>query len=115
MKGRKLNGRTIVFKCILQELFPVKFAFPTTYQLFEAIETFGAITSMNESSFLALSRIDSIRRSSMTDQRLRDLAFLAIEKNRLKSLKMDVILRKFAENTRKLQLFLFLTIDTERN
>lgn len=63
--------------------------FPTTYQLFEAIETFGATTSMNDLSFSALSRIDTMRRSSMTDQRLRDVAFLAFEKNSLKSLKMD--------------------------
>lgn len=35
----------------------------------------------------------------------RDLVFLAFEKTRLKSLKMDVILRKFAEKPRKLQLF----------
>lgn len=92
-------------KSILQTLFPVKTAFPTTYRLFEAIETFGATTSMNESSFSSLSRIDTIRRSSMTDQRLCDLAFLAFEKKRLNLLKIDVILRKFSEKSRKIKLF----------
>lgn len=92
-------------KSILETLFPVKTAFPVTYRLFEAIETFGATTSVNESSFSALSRIDAIRRSSMTDQRLRDLAFLAFEKKRLNTLRIDKILRKFSEKNRKIQLF----------
>ena len=92
-------------KTMLQSLAPVKSAFPNTYRLFEAIETFGATTSMNESSFSALSRIDTIRRSSMTNQRLRDLAFLGFEKKRLNSLNVDVILRKFMEKNRKIQLF----------
>lgn len=92
-------------RTMLQSLNPVKSAFPNTYRLFEAIETFGATTSMNESSFSALSRIDTIRRSSMTNQRLRDLAFLGFEKKRLNSLNVDVILRKFMEKNRKIQLF----------
>lgn len=92
-------------KTILQSLAPVKSAFPNTYRLFEGIETFGATTSMNESSFSALSRIDTIRRSSMTNQRLRDLAFLGFEKKRLNSLNVDVILRKFSEKTEKSNFF----------
>lgn len=72
-------------KTIPQMLIPVQSAFPTTYRLFEAIETFGSSTTMNECSFSALSRIDTIRRSSMTDQRPRDLSSLAFEKKRLNS------------------------------
>lgn len=91
---------------ILQLLHPVKTAFPDAYRFYEAIETFGATTTVNESSFSALSRIDTVRRSTMTDQRLCNLSFLGFEKDRLKSLNVDTILRKFSEKNRKIQLFL---------
>lgn len=90
---------------ILQMLFPVANVFLDTYHLFEAIDTFGSSTSMNESSFSALSRIHTVQRRSMTDQRLRDLSFIAFEKKRLSSLKVDSILRKFDEKNRRVQLF----------
>lgn len=90
---------------ILQTLLPFAQVFPSTYRLFEAIDTFGGSTSMNEASFSALSRIDTIRRNSMTDQRLRDLSFIAFEKKRLEAVNIDTILRKFAEKNRRIQLF----------
>lgn len=90
---------------IVQTLSPFAEVFRNTYRLFEAIETFGSSTSVNESSFSALSRIDTVRRCSMTDQRMRDLAFIAFEKKRLDSLTTDDILRKFAEKNRRIQLF----------
>lgn len=92
-------------KSFLELLFPCAAAFPATYRMFEAIETFGSGTTTNESSFSALSRIDTMRRRSMTNQRLRDLSFIAFEKKRMDSLKIDNILRKFAEKTRRVQLF----------
>lgn len=63
-------------------LFPIKEAFAETYNLFDAIETIASSTAINECSFSALSRVDSIRRMSMTDQRLRDLSFIAFEKKK---------------------------------
>lgn len=69
-------------KTILEMLFPVENVFRATYRLFEAIETFGSGTSTNECSFSAHSRIDTIQRNSMTDQRLRDLSFIAFEKKK---------------------------------
>lgn len=92
-------------KNILELLFPVANVFRNTYRLFEAIETFGSGTATNESSFSAFSRIDTIRRYSMTNQRMRELAFIAFEKKRMDSLKIDTILRKFSEKTRRVQLF----------
>lgn len=90
---------------ILQVLHPFAEVFRNTYRLFEAIETFGRGTTTNEASFSALSRIDTIRRRSMTDQRMRDLSFIAFEKKGMDLLKIDVILRKFAQSKRKVQLF----------
>lgn len=89
----------------LKILFSVKNAFPETYRLLEAIDTFGSSTSVCECAFSAVARIDTVRRMSMTNQRMCDLSFLAFEKKRLSSLDEDVILRKFATNNRKIQLY----------
>lgn len=85
-------------------LLPVKDAFPTTYHLLEAGDTFGSSTAINECSFSAVARIDTVRRMSMSDRRLRDLSFLAFEKKRLSSIKEDDIMRKFSEKNRRIQL-----------
>lgn len=104
-KNEEKNEKAKKKFSILQALFIFKDAFRVTYRLFEAIETFGSGTTINEASFSALSRIDTVRRRSMTDQRLRDLSFIAFEKQRLDSLTIDSILQKFAENNRRIQLF----------
>lgn len=89
----------------LKMLFPVRSAFPETYRLFEACETFGSSTAVNECAFSALARIDVLKRMSMSTQRLCDLSFMAFEKKRLSSVKIDDIIRKFSEKNRKIQLF----------
>lgn len=92
-------------KTILKILLPVKDAFPIIYRLFEAAESFGSSTSINECSFSALARIDTVRRMSMSDQRLLNLSFLAFENKRLTLLDEDDIVRKFAEKNRRIQLY----------
>lgn len=89
----------------LKLLLPVKEAFPQTYRLFEASETFGSSTAVNECSFSALARIDTIRRMCMTDGRLGALSFMAFEKKKLSSITTDTIMRKFSESNRRIQLF----------
>lgn len=88
-------------------LLPFKDGIESTYKLLEAVESLGSSTAVNECAFSALSRIDTVRRMAMTDQRLCNLAFLAFEKNRISSIKDfdDKILRKFNEKNRKIQLF----------
>lgn len=89
----------------LKILFPVKDAFRATYSLFEACETFGSSTSVNECAFSALARIDIVKRMSMSTQRLCDLSFMAFEKKKLNSVNVDDIIRKFSDKNRKIQLF----------
>lgn len=86
-------------------LFPIKSAFPASFSLFEACETFGNSTSFNECAFSALARIDTVRRMSMLNARLCDLTFLAFEKKLLGSVKVEDIIRKFSEKNRRIQLF----------
>ena len=72
---------------------------------FEAVETFGSSTATSECSFSALSKIDTVRRQSMTDKRLCNLTFLAFEKKNLKDVDEISVMRKFAEKSRRVQLF----------
>lgn len=90
---------------ILKLLSPVKEAFPATYRMFEAYETFGSSTAVNECSFSAVGRIDTMRRMCMNDERLRNLSVLAFEKKRLTAISEEDIMHKFAEKNRKIQLF----------
>lgn len=89
----------------LQNLFPVREAVKDTYRLLEAAETFGSSTAIAECSFSALSRIDTVRRMAMTDKRLCNLTFLAFEKNKLKTLDRNLIVQKFVQKNRRVQLF----------
>lgn len=91
---------------ILTTLYEYREMIPTVYKLYVAIETFACSTAICESSFSALSQIDVPSRLSMTNKRMRNLAFLAFEHQRLERLSIDKMLRLFnEEKERKVQLF----------
>lgn len=93
-------------KSIVQIFKPVKIAFPLVYQMLEAVETIGCSTAVNEASFSSLSRVGTINRMSMSNQRLRDLTFLAFESNEVRTVDKMVILRRFDDaKNRRVQLF----------
>lgn len=90
----------------IELLKPVKVGFPDVYKLFEAVETIGCSTAINEASFSSLARVDTAYRISMSNERLRNLSFLAFESNELKVTEKEAILRKFdADKNRRVQLF----------
>lgn len=91
---------------ILQMFIPFKSAFPNVYKMLEAVETIGCSTAVNEASFSSLSRVGTINRMSMTNERLRNLTFLAFESKEVKKVEKMTILRKFHDaKNRKVQLF----------
>lgn len=91
---------------IMKRLQPVKLAFPIAFKFFVAVETFGNSTTINEASFSTLNRIDTKFRFSSTNQRLRDLTFLAFEKKMFGKVKDESIMREFVEiSSRRIQLF----------
>lgn len=91
---------------MLNELYKMRAAFPATYKLFTAIESFACSTSVCESSFSTLTRIGWGNRLSMTNHRLRQLTFLAFEKDRLNKLPDNELLVAFDKSkTRRVQLF----------
>lgn len=74
--------------------------------MYAIIETFGCSTAVCEASFSALAQINIKTRLSMTNERMQNLAFLAFERERLKTVPIDEVLRKFDNaKQRKVQLF----------
>lgn len=91
---------------IMKRLQPVKLAFHTTFKFFAAVETFGNSTTINEASFSTLNRVDTKFRFSSTNERLRDLTFLAFEKKMFEKVEDENIMREFVEKSpRRIRLF----------
>lgn len=63
---------------VLMELVPLRDAFPALVHFLRIVLTISVTTAKCERSFSALKRI---KRSSMSENRLNDLAIIAIEKN----------------------------------
>lgn len=101
-KRKKVMSKNSIVKI----LYPVREAFPQTYKLFCAIETFPCSTTISECSFSCFARVGILGRIHMTNQRLRELTFLAFEQKETKSIGTETILRHFNnKKNRKLQLF----------
>ena len=61
-------------------------------------------TAKCERTFSSLKRIKSYLRSSMSEQRLTDIAILSIERDLADSLILDDIVDEFAKKNRKISL-----------
>lgn len=84
----------------------IRDAFPNVYNLYATIDTFACSTAICEASFSALAGVNIPSRLSMTNERMRNLAFLAFESERLKSISVEEVLRKFNDaKDRRVQLF----------
>ena len=81
---------------VLKELFPLKTAFPNLVKLLQIVLTIVVSTAACERSFSALKRIKTYLRSTMSEQRLNDVAVLSIEKRLAESLSFDEIIDRFA-------------------
>lgn len=65
---------------VLGTLYEAREPFPEVYRLFVTIETFACSTAICECSFSSLSLVDTPKRFSMKNERLRNHAFLGFEK-----------------------------------
>lgn len=91
---------------ILTALYEAKEAFPDVYKLYAAIDTFACSTATCEASFSSLAQVNIPSRLSMSNSRMRHLAFLAFEHKRLKNISLDDVLKEFNnKKERKVQLF----------
>lgn len=98
-KRKKVMSKNSIVKI----LYPVREAFPQTYKLFCALETFLCSTTISECLFSCLARVGILGRIHMTNQRLRELTFLAFEQKEAKSIETETILRHF-NNKKKTQI-----------
>ena len=81
---------------VLKDLLPLKAAFPNLVKLLQIVLTTVVSTASCERSFSALKRIKTYLRSTMSEQRLNDVAILSIEKRLAESLSFDEIIDRFA-------------------
>lgn len=90
---------------ILQTILPIKDVIPDVYDLFAAIDTFACSTAVCEAGFSALKRVDVVQRLSMTNERLRQLSFIAFESKTLNEISNGEILERFARSkNRRVQM-----------
>ena len=84
----------------------LKEAFPTLLKLLQIALTIAVSTAKCERSFSALKRIKSYLRSTMSEQRLVDLAVLSIERDLSQQLSLDEVVNQFAGRDRNRRIML---------
>jgi len=91
-------------KNILLELYQQRKAFKAAYEMIA--EVFGYSSTVCESTFSCLNRVDNPQRQSMSHNRLSNLTLLAFESKRTENLNMDLLLTNFnKQKNRKLKLY----------
>ena len=94
---RTLVGKDITsITDVLKEVFPLRAAFPTLLRILQIGLTIVVSTAECERSFSALKRTKTYLWSSMSEQRLTDLAVLSIEKEISQSLSLDEVVKNFS-------------------
>ena len=91
---------------VLQAIYSLKEAFPTLLKLLQIALTIAVSTATCERSFSALKRIKSYLRSTMSEQRLVDLAVLSIEKDLSQQLSLEEVINQFAGRDKNRRIML---------
>ena len=92
LKGKDMDS----ISDVIRELYLLEDAFPTLLKLLQICLTIPVSTAECERSFSAMKRIKTYLRTTMSDERLSDLAILSIEKEISSKLVIDDIIDKFA-------------------
>ena len=90
-KKENINNINNVFS----SLIPLKDAFPELLRLIRISMTIAVNTAHCERSFSALKRIKTYLRSTMSEQRLIDLAILSIERELSSAISLDEVINNF--------------------
>ena len=91
---------------VLLELSSLRIAFPLLTKLLQIALTIVVSTAHCERSFSALKRIKTYLRSTMTEQRLIDLAVLSIERELSKQISLDQVVNEFASKDKNRRILL---------
>ena len=102
---RSLVGRSMTsIGDVIREIYPLKAAFPNLLKLLQITLTIAVSTAECERSFSAMKRIKTYIRSTMTNERLSDLAVLSIEKELSKTLNLEEVVNIFASSNHRISL-----------
>ena len=84
----------------IQELLPLRVAFPELIKLLQISLTLAVSTAQCERCFSSLKRIKTNVRSTMSEERLNNLAILSIEQEMAEELEknMEQVVDKFANS-----------------
>ena len=94
---RTLNGQVVCSTAdVLKEIVPLNIAFPALIKVLQIALTIVVTTAECKRSFSSLKRTKNYLRSSMSEQRLIDLAVLSIGQKLSKELSLDEVVNKFA-------------------
>ena len=105
----KRTLRSKVIDCIsevLLEISSLRTAFPTLVKLLQIALTIVVSTASCERSFSALKRIKTYLRSTMTEQRLVDLAVLSVERDLSQQLSLNEVIDEFARKDKNRKIML---------
>ena len=91
---------------VLFELSSLRIAFPLLTRLLQIALAIVVRTAHCERSFSALKRIKTYLRSTMTEQRLVDLAVLSIERELSKQISIDEVINEFASKDKNRRILL---------
>ena len=103
---RSLKNDVTSLSDVIRELYPLKNAFPCLINVLQIALTIGISTAECERSFSSLKRIKTYLRTKMSNDRLSNLARLAIEKQLSKQISLENIIQEFAaqDNNRQITL-----------
>ena len=103
---RSLKNDVTSLSDVIRELYPLKNAFLCLINVLQIALTIGISTAECEQSFLSLKRIKTYLRTKMSNDRLSNLASLAIEKQLSKQISLENIIQEFVtqDNNRRITL-----------
>ena len=81
---------------VLAELSPLRSTFPNIFKLIQISLTSSVSTAECKRCFSALKRIKTYLRSTMSNERLANMAIVSIEREIAKEIPFDLIVDKFA-------------------
>ena len=76
---------------VIHDVYQLKAAFPSLLKLLQITQTIAVSTAECQRSFAALKRIKTYLRSTMSKDRLSNLAILSIEKYLSKNISLEVV------------------------
>ena len=88
----------------LKELAPLKSAFPTVVKLLQLAMTISVPSAKCERTFSTLKRVKTYLRSTMTEERLANLAVLSIERDITNAFNLDEVVSEFSQSCRRIVL-----------